>query len=400
MRFRFPITRLAGPMARRPLTMAVGALVVALLGLLGLLRFGVDSGQTLLVGSSSTAGQTFASFSQTFGSDPIVVVFTARNPSAPYLESNLERLGALEIDLAHDPRVASVLGPGSVAGSLRQAAVAEVNKVLTEYPYFVAETAYLEQVRKGNTNQQQLQQLLQQDINSAQSLLEAYVFRAAADAHDARAAYKEQATDRIIDAREKAVDAAVSKDPVPPLFAEYLAGPGNTANATAAQQFFTRVAAAYGDCDDTIAGLLKVTPSCQVFFERTLLDLPNCPQVDSGQFCEPKAQWAAVLPRPATGGDTYEILTVRLKQQYTDGSAHPAPGCADPCNLESLQNKITQYLAHGIGTDNYTQSLSAASLSNLKALGPLNPTECGGAGAQNDQACYSAFNDAPFSYVV
>ncbi|HZU77856.1 MAG TPA: MMPL family transporter, partial [Dehalococcoidia bacterium] len=345
---------------------------------------------TLLAGSQSQAGQTYTAFSKDFGSDPIVLVFTAQNPSAPYLEPNLERLGALEIDLAHDPRVASVLGPGTVAGSLRQAAVAEVNKVLTEYPYFVAETAYLEQVQKGTTNQQALSQAFQSAYTDAQQLLAVYVDRAATDAHNARAAYKDQPGDRIIDSRERAVDAAVAKDPIPPLFAEYLAGPTNTANPAAAQQFFTRVAAAYGDCDDTIAALLKVTPSCQVFFERTLLDLPNCPTVSSQQFCDPKPQWSAVLPRPATGSEAYEIVTIRLKAQYAN----------DTSVIQALQNKITTYLAHGIGSDPYTQSLSPASRSNLTSLGPLNPTECGGAGQSNAAACYAAYHDAKLSYVI
>ena len=79
-------------------------LLISLLGLTGLFRFAVDSGDTRLVGSSSSEGQRYASFSATFGTDPITVVFTAANASAPYLEQNLRRLGALEIDLAHDSR--------------------------------------------------------------------------------------------------------------------------------------------------------------------------------------------------------------------------------------------------------------------------------------------------------
>jgi len=153
--------RLAGPISRRPLRIALGALLISALAITGLFRFSVDSGQDLLVGSSSNAGQDYASFAQKFGSDPIVTVFTAQDPAAPYLEQNLRRLGALEIDLAHDPRVALVLGPGTVAASLTEAAVAEVNKVLTEYPYFVAETDLLSQIQMGNTNQTQLQQRLQ-----------------------------------------------------------------------------------------------------------------------------------------------------------------------------------------------------------------------------------------------
>src|SRR5215472_14701837 len=173
-------------MSRHPVRFAIAGILIGLLGALGLLRFSVDSGQSLLVGSNSAAGQTYASFSKSFGSDPIVLVFSARNPTAPYLENNLERLGALEIDLAHDPRVASVLGPGTVAGSLRQAALAEVSNVLTEYPYFVAETDYIEQLQAGNTDQNALTQRLQTDITDARALLTLYVVKAASDAHNAR----------------------------------------------------------------------------------------------------------------------------------------------------------------------------------------------------------------------
>ncbi|TMF15950.1 MAG: hypothetical protein E6I33_05275, partial [Chloroflexi bacterium] len=380
-------------MSRKPRRFAIVAIIVGALGATGLLRFSVDSGQSLLVGSRSSAGQTYASFSQTFGSDPIVIVFTTQyrdttgNPTAPYLERNLEKLGALEIDLGHDPRVASVLGPGTVAGSLRQAAVAEVSNVLSEYPYFVAETDYLAQLQKGATNQQQLSQRLQSDITSAQSLLELYVVRAASDAHNARGAYPQKGGDQVLDTREKAVDAAVAKDPLPPLWAQYLAGPGQPIDQTEAQAFFDRVTAAFGDCNDQIASVLKITPSCQVFFERTLLDLPNCPLVNKGQFCNPKPEWAAVLPRPQPGGDSIAIITVRLKPQYV----------GDQSQVTSLKDKINSQLAHGLGSDAYTKKLSAASLQSLRSLGPLQPTECGG---QADAACTNAFHDARLAYTV
>ena len=79
--------RLAGAMSRHPGRIALVAILISALGATGLIRFEVDAGQSLLVGSSSNAGQTYASFSQTFGSDPIVLVFTARNPTAPYIEN-------------------------------------------------------------------------------------------------------------------------------------------------------------------------------------------------------------------------------------------------------------------------------------------------------------------------
>jgi predicted RND superfamily exporter protein len=205
-------------MSRRPLRVALVSLLIGLLGATGLFRFGVDAGQSLLVGSSSSAGQTYTKFSQTFGSDPIVLVFSTRqgasagNITAPYIERNLQRLGALELDLAHDPRVASVLGPGTVAGALRQAAVSEVSKVLTEYPYFIAETDYLAQLQKGVTDQAALRTRLQNDIQQATTLLEIDVGKAAQDAHNARSNYQAQPGDTILDSREKAVDAVVAKD--------------------------------------------------------------------------------------------------------------------------------------------------------------------------------------------
>ena len=399
-RWRDALPRLAGPMSRNPLRFAVVAIVAGALGATGLLRFSVDSGQSLLVGSASSAGQAYASFSQTFGSDPIVLVFTTRyqngntgnagNPLAPYYERNLQKLGALEIDLAHDPRVASVLGPGTVAGSLRQAALSEVSNVITEYPYFVAETDYLVQLQKGNTNQQQLSQLLQSDISSARAVLELDVVRAASDAHNARGAYTQKSGDQVIDSREKAVDSAVAKETLPPLWAQYLAGPGQPVDQTEAQAFFDRVTAAFGDCNDQIASVLKITPSCQVFFERTLLDLPKCPLVNTGQFCSPKPEWAAVLPKPQPGGDSIQIITVRLKPQYV----------GDQSQITALADKINSQLTHGIANDAYTRSLSAASQQSLRSLGALQPTQCGGATAQTDAACTNTFHDAPLSYTL
>src|ERR1700730_215128 len=389
-------------MSRRPLRVALVSLLIGLLGATGLFRFGVDAGQSLLVGSSSSAGQTYAKFSQTFGSDPIVLVFSAGNITAPYVERNLQRLGALELDLAHDPRVASVLGPGTVAGALRQAAVSEVSKVLTEYPYFVAETDYLAQLQKGVTDQAALRTRLQSDIQQATTLLEIDVGKAAQDAHNARSNYQAQPGDTIIDSREKAVDVAVAKDTayIPPLWAEYLAGPGQPTNPAAATQFFARVAAAYGDCDDQLVTLLGIQPSCQVFFERTLLDLPKCPPLNSHQFCQPKPQWAAVLPAVQPNGTAYEIVTIRLKPQYVGGQSIPAPGCPAPCSAASLVDKINKQLTSGIVDDDYTSHLSTASRNTLKSLGPLAPTECGGRTAQQDAACQNAFHDQPLSSVI
>ena len=397
-------------MSRHPRRFAIAAILVGILGLLGLLRFSVDSGQSLLVGSNSAAGQTYTSFAKSFGSDPIVVVFSARNPTAPYLESNLLRLGALESDLAGDPRVASVLGPGTAAFSLQQAAGSEVNNVLVEYPYFVAETDYIAQVQAGNTDQNALSQRLQTVITDARAVLELYVVKAASDAHNARAAYTQQAGDQVIDSREKAVDAAVSQDPLPPLFAEYLAGPGQPTDTTEARAFFDRVTAAIGDCDDQLAQALKITRSCQVFFERSLLDLPNCPKSGTGEFCAPKSQWAGVLPVPVGGNCappypaqatcSNQVITIRLKPEYVDGQTVAAKGCNNPCNVGTLVDKINGELAHGIANDFYTRSLPSSSLKSLQTLGPLHPTECGVASVQQDAACNSLFQNKRLPYTT
>jgi predicted RND superfamily exporter protein len=399
-RWRKRLPSLASPMSRHPKRFAIVALTVGALGALGLLRFSVDSGQSLLVGSNSSAGQTYARFSSTFGSDPIVIVFTARNPTAPYIEANLERLGALEIDLAHDPRVASVLGPGTVAGSLRQAALAEVNNVIVEYPRFVADTQLASQLAMGNTNQQQLAQMFQTFLTDAQAVLGLDVAKAASDAHNARATYMAKQGDQVIDSREKAVDAAVAHDALPPLWAQYLAGPGRPTDQAGAQILFARVSAALGECDSQIATLLRINASCQVFFERTLLDLPKCPTAGTGQFCAPKPEWAAVLPAPQPGGDSTEIITIRLKPQFVGGQPIAAKGCPNPCDVASLVDKINNELVHGIANDAYTQALGAGPLQTLRSLGPLHPSECGGASAQQDAACNSAYHDAQLADTI
>ncbi len=383
--------------------------MVCALAATGLLRFSVDSGQSLLVGSTSSAGATYTQFSDTFGSDPIVLVFStaygngAGNPLAPYIELNLERLAALELDLTYDNRVASVLGPGTVAGSLEEAALSEVDKVVAEYPYFVAETELFEkaaalhtQLQAGTITQAQyttkvqaLSGQLQSNVNVATAALDVSVIKAASDAHNARAQYTEKPGDLTIDTRERAADAAVAKDAPPPGWAQYLAGPLQPTNAAAAEQLFERVTSAFGDCDPQIASVLKITPSCQVFFERTLLDLPDCPPVGSASFCLPKSQWAAVLPPPVAGGPSYMAITIRLKPQYVGNQAA----------LNSLLAKIHRDLTMGVSRD-ATSTLSAARLSSLKALGKLAPTECGGQTDQEDPTCYAAFEDAPLVHTI
>jgi predicted RND superfamily exporter protein len=409
-------------MARRPLVVLLVALLVCAAAATGFVRFGIDAGQSLLVGSRSAAGQANQSFTQSFGTDPIVVVLSAathsgaqetpENPTAPYLEQNLQRLAALEDDLAHDPRVAEVLGPGSVAHSALSATTEEIartlgdTQTLGEYPYFVAETDLLVARQHGQTDATKLRAQFQSDITNARNLLELYVARAASDAHQARAAYAQKAIppqDRIIDGAERAADAAVAKDPLPPLFAEYLAGPGNTADTTVARDFFDRLTSAFGDCDGQIAALLQITPTCQVYLDRILLDLPNCPtqaQVQSAQatgkevFCSPKSEWSAVLPQPTSNGQgkllAREVITVRLTKD----------AAASRSAVLAVRQKISDELTKGIAADAYTRTFNASQLQQLKQLGPLDPSECAGAGQQNSPACYSSFSDRPFDFVI
>ncbi|MEO9044954.1 MAG: MMPL family transporter [Candidatus Dormibacter sp.] len=414
-------------MARRPLVVLLVALLACAAAATGFVRFGIDAGQSLLVGSKSTAGQANQSFTQSFGTDPIVVVLSAatrdsssnevpQNPTAPYLEKNLQRLAALEDDLAHDPRVAEVLGPGSVARSALSATTDEITRTLGdtntlgEYPYFVAETDLLVARQHGQTDATKLRAQFQSDLTNAKNLLGLYVARAASDAHQARAAYQQKPVppqDRIIDGAERAADAAVANDPLPPLFAEYLAGPGNTADAAVARDFFDRLTSAFGDCDGTIASLLQITPTCQVYLDRILLDLPNCPkeaQVQTAQasgqevFCSPKSEWSAVLPPPTTVTSqnnqkkllAREVITVRLT----------ADAAKSRSAVLAVRQKISDELTNGIADDAYTRTFNGSQLQQLKQLGPLDPSECAGAGQPNSPSCYSSFNDRPFETVI
>ena len=400
------LRRLAGPMARNPLVALLIALLVSAGAATGFLRFSVDAGQSLLVGSSSAAGQANQRFTASFGTDPIVVVLTARNPTAPYIERNLQKLAALEDDLAHDPGVAEVLGPGTVARSALAATTAEVAKTLTEYPYFVAETHLLLARQQGETDATKLEAQLKKDLGDARSLLELYVGRAARDAHLARQAYEQKpipSTDRILDGQERVADAAAAQDPLPPLFANYLAGPGGTPDMATAHQFFDRLTAAYGDCSDPIAQLLGIAPSCQVFLARFLLDLPDCPTEASVKaaaarhqqlFCPPKPQWASVLPTPSTSSSgsivAREVITVRLT----------AAAAANRSTVLALRQRIDDELAHGIASDAYTQAFPAAQAAAVKALGALAPTDCGDVGAAQNASCYTSFNNSPFTWVI
>jgi len=382
--------RLARPMARHPGRMAlVATLVCAVVGT-GFVRYAVSAGPELLVGQSSDVKQVYDRFAAQFGSDPIVVVMAARNPTAFYIERNLLRLGALESDLAKDPRVATVLGPGTVAGSAELAAEGEVSKVLTEYPFFVGETALATALNRGETDNTRLTKIEQDAYNAAQLALVGSVIKATQDAGTARDAFTKQASNtRSTDAplflrqREQAAEKAASATAPPPLFAQYLAGPTGKADDTQAQALFDRLTAGFGDCSSDIANALKIQPSCQIFLERLLLDLPSCPATASaGAFCPPKNQWSAQLPKPKQGGLSYAVVTIRLRPEVV--------GHADQVN--ALVRKVRDEL--NVGRPHDSQPL-------VQQLKGLAPRECGGAATPDQQSvCYQHYHDDPVDYTV
>lgn len=350
--------RLARPMARHPLRWAVAGGLTCLLGAVGFVRFSVDAGTGLLVGSGSTAGQAYSAFTRDFGSDPIVVVLTpnpaclpdaARRVVAPaaqvraaasclYDESNVIRLAAVESDVAHDPRVASVLGPGTIAGASLQGLQQQVTVVELEYGEYFADLAriqYLQQnhldaTKLSSQQQQQLSQVEQSTAQTAIAAIGADVVRATAAAEQARrqvdAAHDPAA--RIVDAPERAAQQAVDAVGLPPGFADFVARLQNLATAdaeTAARRLFDNFAAAYGVCNQQVAQALGVPSTCQAFIQRFLLDLPNCPTVAdferTGAFCQPKPQWSAALPRPRPGQPPRAVITVRLRRDAVGNGA-------------------------------------------------------------------------------
>lgn len=380
--------RLARPMARRPGRIALVTALACLAAGAGFARFATDAGPDLLVGHSSQAQQVYDRFAANFGADPIVIVMTARNPTALYLERNLLRLGALESDIAGDSRVATVLGPGTIAGSAQHAAAGEVTRVRDEYPYFVAETALASAVQNGQRDPNTLSSIESNAFQAAQVAMAADVVKATQDADAARNAYDQHLdqhqSDPVLRGREQAAEAAASQTQPPPLFAQYLAGPTGKPDEAAAQQLFNRLTAGFGDCDDDIASVLHITATCQVFLERLLLDLPNCPPATSHQFCPPKPQWAAVMPKPVSGGPSYAVITVRLKPEVV--------GHADQVN--GLLDKIRNELKHG-RPGNQSQV--------VKSLGAFDPTECGTpdqSAQQSSSACLQRFKDAPLTYTI
>ncbi len=379
--------RLARPMARRPGRIALVSALICLLAGAGFARFATDAGPDLLVGQSSQAKQVYDRFSADFGADPIVIVLAAQNPTALYFEQNLLRLGALESDIALDSRVATVLGPGTIAGSAQHAAAGEITRVRDEYPYFVAETALASAVQNGQRDPNTLSSVESNAFQAAQVAMAADVVKATQDADAARAEYDQHLdqhqSDPVLRGAEQAAEQAASKTAPPPLFSQYIAGPTGKTDDAAAQQLFDRLTAGFGDCSGDIASVLKITPTCQVFLWRLLLDLPNCPPATSKQFCQPKPQWAAILPK-RSGDYSYAVITVRLKPDVV--------GHADQVN--GLVQKIRTELQHGRPNDPN---------SVVKGLGPFDPTECASLTQTTNQqpsACEQRYHDAPLGYTI
>lgn len=383
--------RLARPMARRPGRFALVFTLLCALAGTGFVRYAVSAGPELLVGQDSNAKQVYDRFAAQFGADPVVIVLAARNPTAFYIERNLLRLGALESDLAKDPRVATVMGPGTVAGSAELAAEGEVSKVLTEYPFFVGETALATAINRGETDNNKLTTIEQQAYNAAQLALVGSVVKATQNADTARDDFTKkasgtQASDAplFLRQREQAAEKAASTVQPPPLFSQYLAGPTGQASDSDAQALFDRISAGFGDCSSDIANALHIQPSCQVFLERLLLDLPSCPaKAAPGAFCPPKTQWAAVLPKPAQGGGlSYAVLTLRLKPDVV--------GHADQVN--ALISKVRTELT--VGRPHDPQQV-------VQELKGLLPRECGGSSSPDTQStCYQHYHDDPVDFTI
>jgi predicted RND superfamily exporter protein len=386
-------------MARHPLVFAIIASLVCALAGTGFIRFTADSGSALLVGRNSQAGQVNDRFTKDFGSDPIVVVLTAQNPSALYTESNITRLAALELDLAKDSRVAAVLGPGTVAAAALQGVKNQINSTTAEFGRFVGNLALISYQRANpnvdfnhlTADQQTLLSNTENQAESAgQAALAAQVLSAAAAAQSARTSFAQNhpTTAKIIDGQEVAADQAAAKVALPQFFSAYInakLGRNLDASDQDARNLFARFSAAYGVCDQNIASFMKVSADCQAFLWRFLLDLPNCPAISSNTFCTPKSQWAATLPAPAPGGPSRAIITVRL----TANAAKDHNAAADV--VAKLRSEFSN------GLPNSTQQSTGTPTTTIQ--GPLLPTECNGI-ADTSGACDRAFHNAPFSYTI
>ena len=399
------VIRLAGLLARRPGRVAALSALVCLLGALGFIRWSVDAGQDLLVGRSSAAQKVADRFAAQFGADPLVLVFTAHQPGAFYVEqNNLLKLVALESDIARNTAVASVLGPGIVVEAAQRAAQNQIQKTVQQYNQYVYDRALLQLVSTAGGDPAKIDaatlQKFESDSRQAATLalaeLVSDLVKAAGAADSARTAFNSSAaakapTARIVDSGERAAQDAAATVPVPPTFAQYLSGGSNSqgtqggqASSDAAHQAFVTIAAAYGDCYQATAQALGHTPTCQSFLARLLLDLPNCPTVAqfeatpagaTAPFCPPKQQWAAVLPAPAQGAPSYAVITVRLTQS----------AAADAGAVAAVRSCIQADLDKG-GQHCSSTKPTAARLQALQPIGRLQLTECGASPDQQPQS--------------
>ena len=397
--------RLAGLLARRPGRIAALSALVCLLGALGFLRWSVDAGQDLLVGRTSAAQKVADRFASQFGADPLVLVFTAHQPGAFYVEqNNLLKMVALESDIARNTAVASVLGPGTVVEAAQRAAQNQIQKTVQQYNQYVYDRALLQLVSTAGGDPAKIDsatlQKFESDSRQAATLalaeLVSDLVKAAGAADSARTAFNSSAaakapTARIVDSGERAAQDAAATVPVPPTFAQYLSGGSNSqgtqggqASSDAAHQAFVTIAAAYGDCYQATAQALGHSPTCQSFLARLLLDLPNCPTVAqfeatpagaTAPFCPPKRQWAAVLPPPAQGAPSYAVITVRLTQA----------AAADAGTVVAVRSCIQADLDKG-GQHCSTAKPTAARLQALQPIGRLQLTECGASSDQQSQS--------------
>ncbi len=381
-------------MARRPGRIAALAVLVCLLGAAGFARWSVDAGSALLVGRGSAAQQVNDRFTDQFGADPMVLVLSARQPGAFYVEqNNLLKLVALESDIARNSGVASVLGPGTVVEAAQRAAQNQIQKTVQQYNQYVYDRALLALVSGAGGDPSKIDaatlQKFESDARQAATLalaeLVSDLVKAAGAADAARTAFTsspaaQAPTARIVDAGERAAQEAAAAVPVPPTFAQYLSGGGSSAagapaGSDAAHQAFVTIAAAYGDCYQATAQALGHTPSCQSFLARLLLDLPRCPTVAQFRaapagavqpFCPPKVQWAAMLPAPRPGQPSYAVITVRLTRA----------AAADPKAVEAVRSCIRADLDSG-GQHCTSTKPTAARIQALQQVGRLLPTECG-----------------------
>lgn len=353
-------------MARRPAGFVVLGLLVCILGSLGFLRFGVDPGTDLLVGSNSDLGQANAQFTQEYGSDPIAIVISSPRTDAFYEEKNILRLIKLEGDLAANSHVQSVVGPGTLMRSAIESVQTQIQNTANGYASFFQLTELLQDAAASHggditkvTSAEQTK--ASQDATRVEEILLAELATAAQKADAARQAYLKAptvGTDKFLDALEKSATAAAMTVDLPPLFDTYVGGV-STPDTAKAKQLFSDFAASYGDCSSIITAISKNATTCQAFVWRFLLDLPNCPQIQARQFCPPKQQWSAVLPKPAADGTSYAVITLRLK----------ASDAGDPSAIDSVTRQLQGELDNGLPND---------SVQATRDLGPLDPTACGG----------------------